>query len=353
MVSWRQRRGAEHRIGCRLALVAVVVVAAWLAVAGSASPAGAQELRFLRIGTGATGGTYFPVGVLIANAISSPPGSLPCDRGGSCGVPGVVAAAVATQGSVANAAAVAAGKFDLGLCQADVLHAAYSGAGVFAGRPLDNLRTIASLFPEQLHVVVRKDAKIASIDFLRRRRMNLGDRDSGTLVVAGLVAAAYGVAIADMQASYEGLDRATDLLIDGKIDGYFMVGGMPLPAVARAAQAVAVDLLAVAGARAQALIKRHPFLTTARIPAGTYQDVGEIDTLAVTAQLIVSAEMGDELAYELTRALWNPRNRPILDGGHPKGGLIRPETATRGLAAPLHPGAARYYAEAPGAGDPL
>lgn len=321
---------------------------AWLVAAALALPADAQELRFLRIGTGATGGTYFPVGVLIANAISSPPGSLACDRGGSCGVAGVVAAAVSTQGSVANASAVAAGKLDLALCQADVADGAVTGTGTFAGRPLANLRSIASLFPEQLHIVVRKDAKIASVDAMRRRRINLGDRDSGTLVVAGLVLAAAGVRASDLQASYEGLDRASDLLTDAEIDGYFMVGGLPLPAVAQAARSVAIDLLAITGARAEGLIKRHPFLMAARIPEGTYAGVGSTETLAVTAQLIVAAEMEGDLVYELTRALWHPRNRRILDGGHPNGRLIRRETATKGLAAPLHPGAARYYAEAHG-----
>ena len=322
---------------------------AWLVAAALALPADAQELRFLRIGTGATGGTYFPVGVLIANAISSPPGSLACDRGGSCGVAGVVAAAVSTQGSVANASAVAAGKLDLALCQADVADGAVTGTGTFAGRPLANLRSIASLFPEQLHIVVRKDAKIASVDAMRRRRINLGDRDSGTLVVAGLVLAAAGVRASDLQASYEGLDRASDLLTDAKIDGYFMVGGLPLPAVAQAARSVAIDLLAITGARREELrYGENPHQRAAFYIDGTYAGVGSTETLAVTAQLIVAAEMEGDLVYELTRALWHPRNRRILDGGHPNGRLIRRETATKGLAAPLHPGAARYYAEAHG-----
>ena len=340
-------------LGRRALLTLMVSAAAGLVAARTVLPAGAQELRFLRIGTGATGGTYFPVGVLIANAISSPPGSLACDRGGSCGVAGVVAAAVSTQGSVANVTAVATGKLDLALCQADVAQSAFAGTGKFAGRPYTNLRTIASLFPEQLHIVVRKDAKIPSIEAMRRKRINLGDRDSGTLVVAGLVLTAAGLTANDLQASYESLDRASDLLIDDKIDGYFMVGGLPLSAVAQSAKAVPVDLLPVAGPRAEGLIKRHPFLTTGRIPEGTYDNVGTTDTLAVTAQLIVAAEMPEDLVYALTQALWNPRNRRILDGGHPNGRLIRRETATVGLAAPLHAGAARYYLDAQKPADNL
>ena len=59
--------------------------AAIVAVAGSiaAGAAAAQEMQFFRIATGGTAGTYFPIGGLIANAISNPPGSRACEEGGS------------------------------------------------------------------------------------------------------------------------------------------------------------------------------------------------------------------------------------------------------------------------------
>src|SRR5688572_596311 len=79
-------------------------IAAGLALAGAlaAGAALAQDMQFFRIATGGTAGTYFPIGGLIANAISNPPGSRPCEEGGSCGAPGLVATAVASNGSVAN-----------------------------------------------------------------------------------------------------------------------------------------------------------------------------------------------------------------------------------------------------------
>ena len=70
----------------------------------------AQDVKFFKIGTGGTGGTYYPIGGLIANAVSNPPGSRPCDKGGSCGVPGLIAIAVSTNASVANANAIQAGQ---------------------------------------------------------------------------------------------------------------------------------------------------------------------------------------------------------------------------------------------------
>ena len=85
------------------------------AVAGLALAGGlaqAQEMKFFRIGTGGAGGTYFPIGGLIANAISSPPGSRSCAKGGTCGVPGLIAIAVSTNASVANVNAIHAGHLE-------------------------------------------------------------------------------------------------------------------------------------------------------------------------------------------------------------------------------------------------
>ena len=80
--------------------------------------AGAQEMRFFRIGTGGTGGTYYPIGGLLAHCISNPPGSRPCEQGGSCGVPGLVAIAQSANGSVANINAINSGVLESGFSQA-------------------------------------------------------------------------------------------------------------------------------------------------------------------------------------------------------------------------------------------
>ena len=99
--------------------LALATVINWLA---ATPPLHAQEIKFIRIGTGPIGGTYFPVGGLIANMISSPPGSMACDQGGSCGVPGLIAAAVSTQGSGENVGALAAARLDLALSRPNVAH---------------------------------------------------------------------------------------------------------------------------------------------------------------------------------------------------------------------------------------
>src|SRR5208282_3659220 len=124
--SRRSAMGFSFR-GARLALLAGVIGV--FVLADVAPPRAAEEssqaLHFFRIGTGASGGTYFPIGGVIASAISSPPGARPCEKGGSCGVPGLIAVAQSTAGSLENLARIEAGELESGLAQADLAYAAF------------------------------------------------------------------------------------------------------------------------------------------------------------------------------------------------------------------------------------
>ena len=104
-----------------------LMTAAALAATVASTAAVAEDMTFFRIGTGSAGGTYFPIGGLIANAISNPPGSRPCDKGGSCGVPGLVAIAQSTNASAHNVTAIQAGQMEAGLTGAATLYFAYHG----------------------------------------------------------------------------------------------------------------------------------------------------------------------------------------------------------------------------------
>lgn len=316
-------------------------------VSASAAPADAQadDITFIRIGTGPIGGSYFPVGGLIANVISGPPGSMPCDLGGSCGVPDLIAAAVSTEGSVENVHALAAGRLDLALCQANIAHDAFTGSGPFAGKPMNSLRTIGNLFPEMVHVVVRVDSKIDSIGQLKGHRVSLGETNSGTFVTARLVLRAYGLSPHDLKPVYEKLARSAEMLMSGEIDAFFMVGGQPLDAVVHAAERTNIALLPIGHREAERIIKAQPFFSVTVIPANTYRGVGATATIGVGSQFLVLAERDADLVYAITRALWDPRNRKVLDSGNPNARRMRPDAAVQGLSVPLHPGAERYYRE--------
>lgn len=323
------------------ALVLCAAVALWSAVLL------AQEVTFFRIGTASTAGTYFPIGGIIASAISKPPGSRECGAGGSCGVPGLIAVAQSTEGSVANVMAIADGTLESGFSQTDISHWAYKGEGAFKETgPITNLRTIANLFPESVHVVVRRDSGIHRMADLRGKRISLDVEGSGTRVDALLVLKAYGIRPKDLQAEALVAGEAADRLRAGELDGFIMVVGTPATAVADLADEALISLVPITGPEADKLRKTYPFFAPDSIDSGTYFNVPRTETLSVNAQWLVSAEMPAELVYEITRALWHPNTRRLLDGGHPKGRLITMETALDGLVVPLHPGARRYYREA-------
>ncbi|UEM02933.1 TAXI family TRAP transporter solute-binding subunit [Skermanella rosea] len=327
-------------------MVALVAAAAVLLVPTTGGPR-ADDIRFFRIGTGTTGGTYFPVGGMLANAISNPPGSRPCDRGGSCGVPGVIAVAQATQGSVENLKEMRTGTLESALSQADIAFWAREGTGPYKGQqPFEQLTTIASLYVETVHIVVRAESDIRSIADLKGKVVSIGEEGSGTLVEARVILEAYGIAEKDIEPRYLKPGPAGDRLVEGGIDAFFIVGGHPVAAVAEAAARTPIRLLSFDDEQGRNLKERLPFFTESVIGEGVYEGVSETRTLGVGAQWLVRGDVPEDLVYGITRALWHPSTRRLLDNGHPKGPSIQLATATKGLAAPLHPGAARYYREA-------
>jgi uncharacterized protein len=317
-----------------------------LGTALAASPTLAQDITFFRIATGGTAGTYFPIGGLIANAISNPPGSRTCADGGSCGVPGVVATAVASNGSVANVSAIASGAAQSGFTQSDVAYWAFNASGIYEGRPkVDVLRAIANLYPESFHLVARKGAGIKTIKDLKGKRISLDEPGSGTLVDARLILAAYGLTEKDMKAEYLKSQQAADKLKDNALDAFFSVSGWPLGAIAELAATTGIDLVPIDGPEAENLVKAYSFFATDEIPDGAYKGVNGVKTVSVNAIWATSSKQPEPLIYGITAALWNPSTRRLLDSGHAKGRVIKLETATQGLGIPLHAGAEKFYKE--------
>ena len=162
----------------------LLAVAAALALAGAA-----QAQQYFRIGTGGTAGTYYPIGGMIANAVS---------------VPGkIIATAQASNGSLANVNGIAGGSMESGFSQSDVATWAQKGTGIYEGKPnVAGLRMIANLYPESLHIVVKKGSNIKTVADLKGKRVALDEPGSGTLINARLVLLAYGVKESDIKPEY-------------------------------------------------------------------------------------------------------------------------------------------------------
>jgi TRAP transporter TAXI family solute receptor len=340
------RPGGWRHVGRVLAAIILTILVATLARA--------DEPRFFRIGTAGTSGTYFQIGGILASAISSPPGSPNCQRGGNCGVPGLIAVAQATQGSVENVDLIGRRQLESALAQADIASWAYHGTGIFKNKgAITNLRAITALFTESIHLVVLKDSPIKGLRDLKGKRVGLGEKESGTLADARIVLEAAGLTERDLKPDYSRLSEAASGLSAKTLDAFFLVGGYPIPAIAELATATPIRLVPISDEGFDKLKKRYPFFTRTTIPADAYSGVdAETPTVGLNALWITAAEIPDQLVYEITKSLWSEPTRKFLASRHVMGRRIALERALDALDIPIHPGAERYYREIGLLGDP-
>lgn len=296
------------------------------------------------IATGSTTGAYFPVGEAIAGLVSHPPGVTRCDTPGVCGPAGLVVSARTSEGTLDNVLSVNNGNVDSGLAQSDVIAAAVQGRGPFRSKGKQaHVRVIASLFSEDVHLVAAPDAKIDAVADLRGKRVSFGLSGSGVGFTADEILDAYHVPRARMRRFNLDAPAAMDELKQGRIDAFFVVSAAPVDGLGELLASHAAKLVPISGPRRDQLIKAQPSLMAAVI---TYPGQAPVAAVATRAVWIVRDSVPDNLVYEITRALFNPANRAQLTASHPSAREIGLATAAMTPPAPLHPGAARFYAEA-------
>jgi TRAP transporter TAXI family solute receptor len=305
-----------------------------------------DDLRFFRIGTGGVAGTYYPIGGMIAHAISNPPGSRPCDTGGSCGPPGLLLIAQSANGSVANVNGIQAGNLESGFVQSDIAYWAFTGTGTFEGDPpKQDLRAIANLYPEDIHLVARKDSGIQQVRDLIGKRVSIDEPGSGTLIDARLVLREYGISNDELEIEYMKPSIAIKRIRSNQLDAFFIVAGYPARAISELASDTEIVLIPIDGPEADNLVSSYRFFARDHIPQDVYEGIAKTATVSVGAQWLVASGVDSETVYQITRSLWHENSRRLLDSGHVKGKHILLQTALEGIAVPLHPGSRRFYNE--------
>jgi hypothetical protein len=301
----------------------------------AASPV--QALQHFRIGTGGSTGVYYPIGKLIATGIT-----LQAQRPDSP-LFGIIAIAQNSAGSIENARAVSSGELQAGLVQADIASYAYRGEKDFVAEPQSvKLRAIAGLYSEKYQMVVRKDAGIRRYQDLRGKRISVDEPGSGTRQVTEIVLAAHGLKEKDLLPQYLKPVFTEDKMRDGQLQGFAMMAGTPMAAMTTLLP-VGVQLLAIEPAIAEKINKKYPYLIPGMIEKDAYPGIAGTPTIEVSALLVVSSDMTEDMAYALTEALFSGKTRELLIQGHPQGKNITPASALDGVSIPLHPGAQRFY----------
>jgi hypothetical protein len=336
-VSWSLATGAIFALGVSLTL----------AIAATAQITDNPQRIAFQISTGSTTGTYFPIGSMLAQLLSHPPGVGRCEAANICGPSGLIVSTRASQGSIANVLAVNSGMVTSGLAQTDVIALAMAGQGPFrkAG-PTKDVRVIANLYGEDLHLIAAKGAKIKSVADLRGKRVSLSSEGSGTIVTARAVLAAYRLTEKSIIANYDSAEKAVDLLQAGKLDALFFVGGTPVNLLQPLLDEDVAVLVPIDGDGLKRLLAKESFLSPHVIAKGTYANTPDLETVSVDALWITDASEPDALIYGMLKALYNPANRATLTAGKLGTHFLDETYGAKAGMAPLHPGAARFFTEA-------
>ena len=284
----------------------------------------------MTMGTGGTAGTYYGYGSVLGQYIKNNAG--------------IDVNVVYTDGSKANIQGIAAGNYQLGTVQSDVMAYAWEGTRSFeSDGAIDDFRVVAGLYAESVQLITM-DPDIKSVSDLAGKSVSIGAPGSGVYFNAVDVLTAAGLTEKDINAQYQSFADSTDALKDGKIDAAFIVAGAPTPAITELCTTNDAYLVPIDGEIADELIASCPFYTTYVIPAETYPgQTEEVTTVTVKATLIVSASASEDAVYKLTAAIFD--NIDAITKENAKGAELSIENATSGMTAPFHAGAAKYFAE--------
>ncbi len=308
-----------------------VVFMVWVFSLGLFSQVASAEQLF-RIASGAQGATYYPVAKAIAAELSQP-GVLKVE-------------AVASNGSTANLNAIASGQMESGFSQADIAAWHYTGTGMVRLQfRLEKLRLIANLYPENIHVVVRKSLNLKSIEQLKGLRVAIDEPGSGVLINARQILRAYGLTERDILPLYIKGSVAADRMKAETVDALFFVGGVPSSFITDLAASAEIALLPIEGNALDALRLVGGFYTASSVPANAYKGVPGVTTLSVAAQWYTSADVDADLVYSLTKRLFSPAVLAKVRPAHPAAATISPMNGGFAAGMLLHPGAERFYRE--------
>lgn len=304
------------------------------------SPTAAE--RHYLLATASPGGTFYPVGVALATLIK-----VELQHAHQ-----IALTAVTTAGSEENVRLLRAGELQFAILQGLFGHDARAGAGSFAQSGSDtSLRAVTALWPNVEQFVIRAEhRRTGTVDdllALKGQRVAFGDMNSGTLASSRALLRNLGAEIErDFELVHLGYGPAADALQQGTVAAVALPAGLPTKSLARLKSAMGEQAVILAFTEEQArradngLRLWQPY----RIPANTY--AGQPEDIMSVAQpnfLAVRADVGADDVYLIVRAIYE--NLPFLHTLHDATRAITLENAIVGLPAPLHPGAARYFAE--------
>src|SRR6187402_3487618 len=311
-----------------------VVLAATLSVGLAVAGAAVAQQKTMAIGTGGTGGVYFPLGGAIANVLSK-------------ALPNTQATAEVTGGSVDNLKLIASGQSEMGFTMADAALDALQGKDKFTSGKVP-LQALLVVYPNRMHVVTVEGTGIEKMSDLKGKRVSTGSPGSATEVMAFRVIEAAGLdKDKDMKRERLGVAESVNAIKDGKIDAFFWVGGLPTAAVTDLANTPNTKIKMIDHADAVAAMNKKygNLYVQDAIPKDTYKGMEADNHQATVMNILVSHEsMDDKTAYSIVKAIFDRKDDIVAV--HKEAANFKLESQKASASPiPFHPGAVKYFAE--------
>lgn len=294
------------------------------------------EDKLVLIATGSVTGVYYPAGGAICRLVNK-------DRK----IYGVRCTTESTPGSIYNIDALKNADVEFGIVQSDWQEHSYNGTGLFASKgKFDKLRFVFSLYNEAMTIVVAKNSKIAKLDDIKGKIINIGPEGSGARATFDDLMKAKGWTKADFRSVSElkPNDQAR-ALCSGTVDALIVATGHPNGLVQEVTSMCETKIVPVNDDVVQRFISGNPELSTVAVPGGLYAGIpDDVPTFGVKATLVTTSDVSDDVVYNVTKAVFG--NLEAFKGLHPVfHDLVAAKMAMEGKIAPYHPGALKYYKE--------
>ncbi|MEE9153747.1 MAG: TAXI family TRAP transporter solute-binding subunit [candidate division NC10 bacterium] len=321
-----------HAVKKRI-IPAVLALGVAVGSAGVPAPAHAAK-KFFVIGGGSKTGIYYQVALGVCTLVNEKLGS----QGYTC-------KGQEALGSVLNIKAMRQGLLDFAVIQSDLHWQAYNGEEDWKGKPYKELRSLFSIYRETVMLVTRADTGITSVTDLRGKRVNIGNPGSGHRENAEDILRIYGIErytdISERELEAQDAARA---LLRGKIDAFFYTVGNPWERGQKIANRIKIRMIPINAPGIKDLVASHPYYVMAAIPGGIYKGVDkDVPTYAVKATFVTGASEPEEVVYNVVKTVFENLDR--FRRMHAAFKSLEPKDMLKGLSAPLHPGAVRYYKE--------
>ena len=295
------------------------------------APAEVKIPKFMTVGSGATGGAYYPIGVALAEIMTN---SL-----------GTQATCQVTGGSLDNLQLINEGTCDIGIVQGNNMADAYAGTGAYEGNAYTNIAALfGGLSKGFFQVVVPAESDIQTMNDLVGKKVIMGPAGNGAIAVADTIWGKYGFSTNDVNATYVAYDDGISQLQDGNADAVVIQTAIPASAIQElVAGGHAFRMLSVDKAIADELCAEFGYFGYGTISTSVYSTMeADCNTMFISNMVSVRADLDEELVYQMTKALFE--NIETIQNSHKAASALTIENAAR-VSIPMHPGARRYFTE--------